>query len=192
MRIFLAGASGVIGRRVAELLVAEGHAVVGMTRSDGNAESLRALGVEPLVCDVYDLPRLTEAVAASAPDLVMHQLTDLPDDVTQIREYGSANARIRREGTANLIAASKAAGSPRVIAQSVAWAIPGDGAAAVAEMEEAVLDAGGVVVRYGQFYGAGTYHAERPEGPAIQIDEAARRTVELLDAPSGVVTVVAA
>jgi nucleoside-diphosphate-sugar epimerase len=190
MRVFVAGASGVIGRRVAELLVAQGHAVVGMTRSIDKADRLREVGVEPVVCDVYDVHGLTVAVGGAAPDLVMHQLTDLPDDVAQIREFGSANARIRREGTANLLAAaSKAAGSPRVLAQSVAWPIPGDGGAAVSEMEEAVLAADGVVIRYGQFYGPGTYHAERPEGPAIHIDEAARRTLEMLDAPCGIVTV---
>jgi nucleoside-diphosphate-sugar epimerase len=191
MKIFLAGATGVIGRRIVPLLVERGHVVAGMTRSEGNVEMLRALGAEPVVCDVFDAERLREAVAAFGPDLVMHQLTDLPDDVERIRENGGANARIRREGTRNLLAAAAAAGVDRVIAQSVAWTISGDGAAAVAEMEEMVLAAGGVVVRYGQFYGPGTYHpGEPPTPPRVDIDDAAMRTVELLDAPTGVVTIV--
>lgn len=191
MRIFLAGATGVIGRRLVALLVADGHVVAGMTRSEGGAETLRGLGAEPVVCDVFDAERVRNAVIAFGPDLVMHQLTDLPDDATRVRELGGANARIRREGTRNLLAAADAAGVERVIAQSVAWTIAGDGAAAVAEMEEMVLAAGGVVLRYGRFYGTGTYHpAEPPAPPCVAIDTAAARTVGLLDAPSGIVTIV--
>jgi nucleoside-diphosphate-sugar epimerase len=120
----------------------------------------------------------------------MHQLTDLPDDEARLREWRGANARIRRQGTRNLLAAASAAGVERVLAQSVAWTIAGDGGAAVEEMEQMVLAAGGVVVRYGQFYGPGTYHPNEPPPPRIHVDAAALRTVELLDAPTGIVTVI--
>ena len=190
MRIFLAGASGVLGMRLVPLLVAGGHVVAGMTRSPGKVESLRALGAEPVVCDVYDATTLREAVVRFRPSLVMHQLTDLPDDEADIAKAGDANARMRREGTRNLLAAAGAAGAPCLIAQSVAWELTGAGRTAKEELERTVLAVGGVVLRYGRFYGPGTYHADPPEPPRIQIDDAARRTAELLDAPSGIVDVV--
>ena len=190
MRIFLAGASGVIGRRLVPLLVEAGHEVAGMTRSEERTGLLASLGAFPVVCDVFDADGLSQAVAACEPEMVMHQLTDLPDDPAQISAFLAANARIRREGTANLLAAASGAGADRFLAQSVAWGIPGDGAAAVQEMERMVLDAGGVVVRYGQFYGPGTYHARPPEGPRIGLDDAARRTLDVLCAPSGTVELV--
>jgi nucleoside-diphosphate-sugar epimerase len=166
MRVFLAGASGVIGLRLVALLVAAGHTVAGMTRSSAKVELLRGLGAEPVVCDVFDHDGLREAVVAFAPDVVLHQLTDLPDDRARIPELGAANARMRREGTRNLLAAAAAAGAGRVVAQSVAWEVPGDGGAAVEEHERAVLDAGGVVIRYGRLYGAGTYFpSELPPHP---------------------------
>ena len=98
---------------------------------------------------------------------------------------------MRREGTANLLAAARAAGASRFLAQSVAWELSGASGAAVEELERATLDVGGVVLRYGQFYGPGTYHEdEPPTPPRIQIDEAARRTVAALEAPSGIVELV--
>ncbi len=188
MRVFVAGASGVIGVRLVPLLVADGHEVAGLTRSPGKAEHLRALGAEPVVCDVFDLDALSRAVASFEPDVVLHQLTDLPDDVARVPEMMAANARIRREGTRNLLAA--AVGLERFVAQSVAWEIPGDGGIAVEEHERAVLDAGGAVVRYGRFYGPGTYHeVELPRPPRVHVDDAARRTLPLLSAPSGIVVV---
>ena len=192
MRIFLAGASGVLGVRLVPLLVADGHVVAGMTRSSRKAEAIRALGAEPVVCDVYDAATLMDAVATFRPDLVMHQLTDLPDDAASLATAADANARIRREGTRNLLGAAAVAGAPRFLAQSVAWELTGSGGAAKEELERTVLAAGGVVLRYGQFYGPGTYHAEPPEPPRIKIDDAARRTAALLDAPPGIVEVVEA
>ena len=190
MRVFLAGASGVIGRRLVPLLVADGHEVAGMTRTPGNAEMLRALGAEPVVVDVYDAAALRDAVVAFKPDLVMHQLTDLPDEVERIPEMGPANSRIRSEGTRNLLAAAKVAGAPRLLAQSIAWRLEGDRQRTIEEHEAMVLDAGGVVLRYGMFWGPGTYEEEDPgEEGRVQIDEAARRTMELLEAPSGIVTI---
>lgn len=190
MRVFLAGASGVIGRRLVPLLVADGHEVAGMTRSEGKAAMLRELGAEPLALDVYDAEGLRDAVVAFAPELVMHQLTDLPDEVERIAEMGDANSRIRTEGTANLLAAARAAAAPRFLAQSIAWKLPENRQPSIDEHEAMVLDAGGVVLRYGQFWGPGTYHEENPGDECrIQIDAAAARTVELLDAPSGVYTI---
>lgn len=190
MRVFLAGASGVIGVRLVPLLVDAGHTVAGMTRSPAKAEELGALGADPVVCDVFDAPALTEAIVGFAPEHVMHQLTDLPDAVDRIPEFAARNNRIRTEGTRNLIAAARAAGATGFLAQSIAWT-PAAGGEAVAEHERLVLEAGGIVVRYGTFYGPGTYSADRvPPSPRIQIDAAARRTVPLLGAPSGVVEVV--
>ena len=188
MRMFVAGASGVIGRNLVPLLVAEGHQVAGMTRTPDKAELLRRLGAEPVVCDVYDLDALLDLVVAFEPDLVMHQLTDLPDDAGRVRELAAATERIRREGTTNLLAAARAAGASRVLAQSIAWDPPGDGAPAKAALESAVLDVGGVVVRYGQFYGPGTYFEDRlpRDPPRIEVAEAARRTLLLLEAESGI------
>lgn len=188
MRVFLAGASGVIGVRLVPPLVATGHLVAGMTRSPRKVDLLRDLGAEPVVCDVFDLQHLARVVTEFGPDVVLHELTDLPDDAAEIRALGSANSRMRREGTRNLLTA---AGAARTVAQSVAWTLGGDGGEAVRDHEEAVLGAGGVVVRYGQFYGPGTYHpSSLPDGPRIHVDEAARRTVPLLTAPSGVVVLV--
>jgi uncharacterized protein YbjT (DUF2867 family) len=189
MRIFLAGASGVIGVRLIPLLVERGHEVAGMTRSAGKVETLRELGAEPVVCDVYDAGALTAAVTGFRTELMMHQLTDLPDTADQITSYRDRNNRIRTEGTGNLIAAMRAAGVERLIAQSIAWRPPAGGEA-VEQHERLVLDAGGLVIEYGTFYGPGTYGGDRvPDHPRIHVDEAARRTVELLDAPSGVVVV---
>lgn len=180
-----------IGVRLVPLLVAAGHEVAAMTRSPEKVGALCALGGEPVVCDVFDRKSLQEAAVSFEPDVVMHQVTDLPDDARRIPELGSANARMRREGTANLLAAASVAGASRFFAQSVAWELAGDSGRAVSELERATLDVGGVVLRYGQFYGPGTYHeGARPPQPRIQIDEAARRTVEALDASSGVIEIV--
>ena len=191
MRIFLAGGSGVIGVRLIPLLVGAGYVVAGMTRSPGKADALRSLGAEPVVCDVFDLASLREAMLAFHPDIVLDELTDLPDDRARIPELGAANNRMRREGTANLLAAARAAGAHRLIAQSVAWTLPGDGGAAVMDLEGQVLSADGVILRYGQFYGPGTYFGSNPPPPPrIRVDEAARRTLAALDAPPGVITIV--
>jgi nucleoside-diphosphate-sugar epimerase len=192
MRIFLAGASGVLGQRLTPRLVEAGHVVGGMTRSPEKAELLRKLGAEPIVCDVFDRDAVAAAVRAFRPDVVLNELTDLPDDAARIDEFRSLNARIRTDGNQNLIAAARASGSPKFLAQSVAWEMPdGVGARAVADLERSVLAEGGVVLRYGQFYGTGTFHEQPPpEGPRIHVDRAAERTVEALDEPSGVLVIV--
>lgn len=173
MRILLAGATGVIGVRLVPLLLAEGHAVAGMTRSQPDV--VAELGAEPVVCDVYAAARLREAVAAFAPDLVLHMLTDLPDDLAEIESFLPRNRRIRDEGTRNLLAAAPGV---RMLAQSIAFP-PG-----AEELERLVLAADGVVLRYGRFYGPGTFGGDTPpEPPRIHVDEAARRTVGALGAP---------
>lgn len=182
MRVFVAGATGAIGRPLVRLLLGAGHEVSGLTRDAAKAKSLP----NPVVCDVYDAERLREAVAAFAPDVVINELTDLPANRAELTP--GANARIRTEGHRNLLAAAAGA---RVLAQSVAFPLSGDAAAAVEELERTTLAADGVVLRYGTFYGPGTYH-ERPPLPApprVHVETAARRTVELLDAPSGIVEI---
>ncbi len=191
MRIFLAGATGVIGTRLIPLLVADGHMVAGMTRSAGRAGLVRDLGAEPVICDVYDAAALTAAVTAFRPDLVLHQLTDLPDDAADIPRSAERNRRMREEGTGHLLAAARAAGPARVIAQSISWELPGEEAqAATGAFERTVLRDGGVVIRYGQFWGPGTYYPDGPPGrPRIHLDDAARQTVAALGAPPGLTLV---
>jgi nucleoside-diphosphate-sugar epimerase len=123
---------------------------------------------------------------------MLNELTDLPDDAAQISEHANLNARIRTEGTRNLIEAARRSGSPKILAQSVAWQLPdGPDAQAVAELERSVLAEGGVVLRYGQFYGPGTYNEQKlPGEPRVHIDRAAERTVEALGEPTGVVTII--
>ncbi len=192
MRIFLAGASGVIGQRLIPRLVQAGHVVGGLTRSPSKTELLSHLGAEPILCDVFDREALIQAVRDFKPDVMLNELTDLPDDAAQISELADLNARIRTEGTRNLIEAARRSGSPKILAQSVAWQLPdGPDAQAVAELERSVLAEGGVVLRYGQFYGPGTYNEQQPpEEPRVHIDRAAERTVEALGEPTGVVVII--
>jgi nucleoside-diphosphate-sugar epimerase len=191
MRVFLAGASGVIGQRLIPLLVQAGHVVGGMTRSSSKTKLLGELGAEPILCDVFDRDTLIEVVRNFKPDVILNELTDLPDEVEKIGEHSELNARIRTEGNQNVIEAARQSGSPKILAQSVAWQLPdGPDALAVAELERSVLAEGGVVLSYGQFYGPGTYNEQRiPAEPRVQIDRAAERTVELLSAPSGVIVI---
>lgn len=196
-RILLAGASGVVGRRLLPLLRDAGHEVFGTTRSPANAERLRALGAEPRVVDVFDAAALARVVAEAQAEVVIHQLTDLPDrlDPEKMAEAIPRNARIRDEGTRNLITAARAAGARRLIAQSIAWLYaPGpephgeddplqapEGARAVTvngvrALERQVLGASplaGIVLRYGQFYGPDT-GTDTPTGAApLHVDAAA-------------------
>ncbi|GAA1312953.1 dTDP-glucose 4,6-dehydratase [Planotetraspora silvatica] len=191
MRIFLAGASGVIGQRLIPRLVQAGHVVGGMTRSSSKTDLLARLGAEPILCDVFDRDALIQAVRDFNPDVILNELTDLPDEVEKIGDHVELNARIRTEGNRNLIEAARQSGSPKILAQTVAWQLPdGPDALAVAELERSVLAEGGVVLSYGQFYGPSTYNEQQiPAEPRVQIDRAADRTVELLDEPSGVVVI---
>jgi nucleoside-diphosphate-sugar epimerase len=191
MRIFIAGASGVVGVRLIPLLVAAGHTVAGMTRSPQKAHMLSELGAQSVVCDVFDIDALTQAVTAFGPDVVLHQLTDLPDRAADIPRYAERSNFMLTQGTHNLLAAAAAAHAGRVIAQSISWELPGEnGRAAYAEHERSVLEAGGIVIRYAQLWGPGTYHeAEPPPPPRVHVDDAARQTVPALDVPLGVTLV---
>jgi hypothetical protein len=160
-----------------------------MTRSPEKAETLRTLGAQPVVCDVFDADELAAAVSAFAPEMVMHQLTDLPDTIEQLQSYSARNDRMRIEGTRHLLAAAATAHASRFLAQSIAWRPPGRGDI-VDEHERLVLDSGGVVIRYGQLYGPGTfYRHEPPPHPRVHVDRAATATLDLLDARPGIVTI---
>lgn len=190
MRVFLAGATGVIGIRLLPLLVRAGHQVAGMTRTRAKAGRITQLGAHAVVADVFVRDHLLEEVRAFHPEVIIHQLTALPDDVNRVSQFAAANARIRREGTANLLAAARDSGATRFIAQSVAWPLEGDAGAAVAYLESAVLDFGGTVLRYGRLYGPATFHeAAPPPPPRIHVDEAAERTLAALDGPRGIVEI---
>jgi nucleoside-diphosphate-sugar epimerase len=223
VRVFLAGASGVVGRSLLGLLSDAGHEVVGMTRSPQRAEEIRSRGSEAVLCNVFDLDALRSAITEAQPDAVIHELTDLPARLDP-RKYGKQLAgtnRIRREGTANLVAAARDAGVSRLLAQSVAFAYApagdwvkgedaplaldapaamGEAVAAVAELERQVLEFGGIVLRYGFFYGPGTafasdgFYAElarkrrlpvigggEGRNSFIHVEDAARATVAALE-----------
>jgi nucleoside-diphosphate-sugar epimerase len=181
MRVFLAGATGVIGRRLVPHLLAGGHQVTGMTRSTGKADELRAAGAEPVIADALDADAVAEAVRKARPDAVIHQLTSIPpriDPRTIGRDF-AMNDRLRSEGTRILVGAAQAAGATRILAQSIAFyyapgppgtvhseqdrLLEGDAiksfrrsARSLRELESTVLDAGGIALRYGYFYGPGS------------------------------------
>lgn len=196
MRVFVAGASGVVGRPTVRQLVAAGHEVVGMTRREERAAEIRAAGGEAVVCDVFDAEALREAVVAARPEVVIHALTALPPKFDPKTDYLAATNRVRSEGTRNLVAAARAAGARRVVAESVAFFYepegdwvkdeeaslfrdpPGRFAAgceALVSLESQVLEAGepeGVVLRFGWFYGPGTYY---DRGGSVAEEVAKRR-----------------
>ena len=198
MRVFLAGAGGAIGRRLVPLLLRAGHEVTGTTRSADTASELARAGVVPAVLDIFDAPAVTAAVGAAKPAVVIHQLTDLPRQFDEARIAASypKNARIRIEGTRNLIAAAQAAAAGRFIVQSIAFAYAAgrephpetdpfnlaDPVRAVtvkgaADMEHQVLSASGldaIVLRYGLLYGPSTWReASSGQKPALHVDAAA-------------------
>ena len=123
MRIFLAGAAGAIGRRLVPLLLQAGHKVTGTTRTAEKAHELERAGVVPAVLDVFDAGTVTASMRAAKPEVVIHQLTDLPREFDEalIAASYAKNARIRTEGTRNLIATAQAAGARRFIVQSIAF-----------------------------------------------------------------------
>ena len=122
MKIFVAGATGVIGRRIIPLLVEGGHDVVGMSRSAERARSLEDYGVRGVVADVYDTERLRRLLADEKPEIVIHELTDIPHELEpgHTIEQFAANRRMRIEGTRNLVEAARDAGARRIVAQSYA------------------------------------------------------------------------
>jgi nucleoside-diphosphate-sugar epimerase len=211
MRIFVAGATGALGRQLVPKLAERGHDVTGMTRSPGKQDLLRALGAQPVVADALDPDAVAEAVAGTEPEVIVHQLTAIP---TQLdlrhfeREFAQTN-RLRTEGTDHLLAAARAVGARRFVAQSFAPLIfartgapvkseddPLDehppkqvrtGLAAIRHLERAVTGADwidGVVLRYGGFYGPGTSFGRGPEG--TMLDAIRERKVPLVGDGAGV------
>lgn len=182
MRVFLAGATGAIGRQLVPRLVAAGHEVTGTTRSPQRAAELESAGAKGVVLDALDRQAVEGAVAATEPDAVIHQLTALPQriDPRKVERDFVLNDRLRGEGTEILVAAAQAAGASRILAQSISFfyapGAPGTlhvesdplltaeqapammkrSTAAVETLERTVLGAGGLILRYGYFYGPGT------------------------------------
>src|SRR3954452_22735369 len=108
MRIFLAGATGVIGVRLVPLMLAEGHVVAAMTRTPEKINNLRAAGVTPVLCDLFDQKSLTTAVKDFRPDVIVHQVTNLPDEIGKLADFLASTDRVRGEGTRNLLCAAQA------------------------------------------------------------------------------------
>ncbi len=179
-KVFVAGASGVIGRALCKMLISNGWSVYGTTRSENKVAMLKEIGVEPIVIDVYDEKKLEEVLIAIEPSIVIHQLTDLPAGLNpdQMEEALVSNAKLREVGTRNLVNASIKAGIKLMIAQSIAFVYEpgawphteespllnfedptyGMTSKAVASLEDQVLNAPfiGVVLRNGLLYGEGT------------------------------------
>jgi nucleoside-diphosphate-sugar epimerase len=191
MKVFLAGATGVVGRRLAVLLRKAGHEVAGTTRSEAKAAALGAIGAVPVLVDAYDADKLKLAVYAVQPDVIIHQLTDLPQviDPNTLPAALEANARLRIAGTRNLVDAALTNSVRRVIAQSIAFAYaPGKGPltedhpvnpaqTGVIALEQAVTQTpgiDGIVLRYGRFYGPGTWTEVASGSGPVHVDAAAQ------------------
>lgn len=206
MKVFVAGASGAIGRPLVRQLVEAGHAVTGMTRSEDRAGEIRAAGAGAVVCDALDGAALEAAVRHAEPEAVVHLLTALPSRIDYKADdpLGPTN-RIRREGTRNLLSAASAAGAGRIVAESFAplyeweggWvkseedglflAAPppfGEAADALVELERQVLEAeriDGVVLRFGWLYGPGTFFDQH----GSQTEEALKRRLPIVGKGNG-------
>jgi nucleoside-diphosphate-sugar epimerase len=233
MRIFIAGATGAIGLPLARALCTLGHQVIGMTRAGARIDRLRELGAGVSYADAFDAKGVLHAIEEAAPDVVIDQLTWLPANPAEIIKSLPNDTRLRREGGANLLAAAKAAGVRRYMVQSrgfyldapqgqladetakLRYDAPGDignATRATGEYDEEVLAAPspeGVVLRYGFFYGPGTWY--RPDGAIaemvrkrqsaiigegnavwsfVHIDDAVAATVAALNAEPGVYNIV--
>jgi nucleoside-diphosphate-sugar epimerase len=181
----------VVGRRLTVLLRQAGHEVAGTTRSEAKAAALRAIGAVPVLVDAYDADKLKLAVYAVQPEVIIHQLTDLPQaiDPNTLTAALEANARLRIAGTRNLVDAALTNNVRRIIAQSIAFAYaPGEAPLSedhpidpaqtgVIALEQAVTQTpgiDGIVLRYGRFYGPGTW-TEEPKGSGpLHVDAAAQ------------------
>jgi len=207
VRVFVAGASGAIGRPLVPKLVAGGHEVTGMSRSESRAEAVRQAGARAAVVDVFDADALRGAVEAARADVIVHELTALPERLDFRRKdvYAPTN-RLRTEGTRNLLGAARAAGARRFICQSIAFAYRNDGShvkseddpllddapgafgggvKALNEMEAMVLGADGMdglVLRYGFFYGPGTHYG----GDGAIVADVRRRRLPIVGKGAGV------
>jgi nucleoside-diphosphate-sugar epimerase len=207
MRVFVAGASGAIGRPLIPKLVAAGHDVTGTTRSEANAEAVRAAGARAAVVDVFDSDALRAAMVEASPEVVVHELTALPDRMDfRKKDLYAATNRVRTEGTRNLLDGARAAGARRFVSQSIAFAYRNEGSRvkteedplltearapfdsgvrALHEMESAVLGADGIdglVLRYGFFYGPGTHY----DKDGALIEDVRRRRMPIVGKGGGV------
>jgi nucleoside-diphosphate-sugar epimerase len=228
MRVYVAGASGAIGLPLVRRLSEAGHEVTGSTRHEEKAASIREAGGEPAICDALEADALEASVKAAAPEVVVNQLTQFPDKSEPAKaSFFEGSNRVRREGGRNLLAAARAAGARRFLTQSICFLYapegewvkdedarpyddaPGPFREAVEVLighEREALGADGIealVLRYGQFYGGGTYYAPDGHmgrevrkrrlpivGPGtgtfsfIHVDDAAGATVAALDGGS--------
>ena len=192
MRVFVAGATGAMGKQLVPRLVAAGHEVHGMTRSAAKEDLVRELGAVPVVADALDAEQVAEAVGRAQPEVVVHQLTSIgPLDLRHFDRAFARTNRLRTEGTDHLLSAARAGGVRRFVAQSFFAAYDRTGGmvkteddafgttapkemretvAAIRHVEEAVLGATwteGVVLRYGGFYGPNTSMA--PDGEQTEV-----------------------
>jgi len=208
MRVLIAGATGAIGRPLVPRLQAAGHEVAALARSEAKAQQLRERGVEPHLADVFDRDAVVAATVAARPEVVIHQLTALPKAM-DIRNYAQElepTNRLRAEATPHLLAGARAAGARRIIVQSISFLTAPEGPpvhdedartyddapaafrgaiAATRQMERDVLaatDLEPVVLRYGFFYGPGTYFA--PDGSSAA--EIRKRRYPVLGRGTGV------
>src|SRR5687767_6246679 len=195
MKVFVAGATGVLGRGLVPQLVARGHEVVGMTRSASKQGLVRSLGARPVVADALDPDAVAQAVAAAEPEVVVHQLTALSGefDMRHIDRFFATTNRLRTEGTDHLLAAARAVGARRFVAQSFGgWPYARVGGPvksesdpldpdpparirpildAIRHLEDAVGSAApieGIVLRYGGFYGPGTNVSADPDADFVK------------------------
>lgn len=209
MNVFVAGASGTIGIPLVRALVAAGHRVTAMTRSPEKQASLAALGASPALADALDSAALTRVVAAAKPDVVIHQLTNLPKTgVRSVKDLESTN-RLRIDGTHNLIDAAVAAHARRIVGASFAMVLAAKpdrdgrlepGAAAMKSMESQIVQANrdrrieGIVLRYGMWYGPANpmtqqmvAMAKRRMLPVVRGDRSLLPVLHLEDAVSAAV-----
>lgn len=212
MKVFVAGATGALGKQFVPLLVANGHDVVGMTRTEAKRDQLRRVGAEPVVADALDADAVGRAVGEAGPDVIVHQLTAIPPAFNP-RRFDRAFAltnRLRIEGTDNLLSAGKAVGVKRFVAQSNVLMYGRTGSAlkqeedpldddppaamrqsfdAVGHLEAAVTGARwteGIVLRYGGFYGPGTSVALDP--PGSQVEMIRKRMFPIVGGGTGVLS----
>jgi len=209
--VFLAGAAGAVGSALVPLLVDAGYTVYGSTRRAERAAQLEQAGAAPVIVDVFDVQALHDALRRIEPACVIHQLTDLPPalDPAKMSQAVIANARIRDEGTRNLLSAALDAGATRFIAQSIAWAYRDDERAqpydeshaldtgsegnrlvtirGVVSLETQVLEAPltGTVLRYGFLYGPGTGTDERRGASPLHVDAAASAALLAMEHSTG-------
>jgi 2-alkyl-3-oxoalkanoate reductase len=212
MRVFLAGGTGVIGRCLVPQLVAAGHEVTATTRRVDRTELLHELGATPAVLDALDAEAVMAAVTAARPDAIMNQLTELPPkyEPRKLGPWYERTSRLRVDGTRLLLAAARATGARRFIYQSVAFMYRMEGPSVLTEDAAVAVDAPepfgaavratvegerlalhtpgieGVVLRYGQLYGPGTYYSR----DGYFAGEARRRRLPVVGKGSGVMSFV--